>query len=137
MTIRSARHVGSQVGEELFENAGLALLFALILVFIYVMLRFRWKLAVGAIVATVHDVLVTTGIFALAGWQFDLTVLGSILAVLGYSLNDTIVVYDRIRDNFRLMRRGSAGSHRQRVREPNARRARWSRASRACSCCSR
>jgi len=94
-------------GEELFENAGLALLFALIMIFIYVMVRFRWKLAVGAIVATIHDVLVTTGIFALAGWPFDLTVLGSILAVLGYSINDTIVVYDRIRDNFRLMRRGT------------------------------
>jgi preprotein translocase subunit SecF len=105
--LRGAANVSSQVGEELFENAGLALLFALILVFIYVMLRFRWKLAVGAIVATLHDILVTTGIFALAGWQFDLTVLGSILAVLGYSLNDTIVVYDRIRDNFRLMRRGT------------------------------
>jgi preprotein translocase subunit SecF len=99
--------VGAQVGDDLFENAGLALLFALILVFVYVMVRFRWKLAVGAIVATLHDVLVTAGVFALAGWQFDLTVLGSILAVLGYSLNDTIVVYDRIRDNFRLMRRGS------------------------------
>jgi preprotein translocase subunit SecF len=107
VTIRRLESVGSQVGADLFENAGLALLFALILVFIYVMVRFRWKLAVGAIVATLHDVLVTTGIFALAGWQFDLTVLGSILAVLGYSLNDTIVVYDRIRDNFRLMRRGS------------------------------
>jgi preprotein translocase subunit SecF len=107
VTILSAANVGSQVGEELFENAGLALLFALIMVFVYIMLRFRWKLAVGAIVATMHDVLVTTGIFALAGWTFDLTVLGSILAVLGYSLNDTIVVYDRIRDNFRLMRRGS------------------------------
>jgi preprotein translocase subunit SecF len=107
VTILGAANVGSQVGEELFENAGLALLFALILVFVYVMLRFRWKLAVGAIVATIHDVLVTTGIFAVAGWTFDLTVLGSILAVLGYSLNDTIVVYDRIRDNFRLMRRGS------------------------------
>ncbi|HUQ53822.1 MAG TPA: protein translocase subunit SecF [Gammaproteobacteria bacterium] len=106
--IRSTATVGGQVGEDLFENAGLALLFALILVFAYVMLRFRWKLAVGAIVATLHDVIVTSGIFALAGWQFDLTVLGSILAVLGYSLNDTIVVYDRIRDNFRLMRRGSA-----------------------------
>jgi preprotein translocase subunit SecF len=99
--------VGSQVGDDLFENAGLALFFALLLVFIYVMLRFRWKLAVGAIVATVHDVVVTAGIYALAGWQFDLTVLGSLLAVLGYSINDTIVVYDRIRDNFRLMRRGS------------------------------
>jgi preprotein translocase subunit SecF len=107
VTIRRQDSVGSQVGDDLFENAGLALLFALMLVFVYVMLRFRWKLAIGAIVATLHDVLVTTGIFALAGWQFDLTVLGSILAVLGYSLNDTIVVYDRIRDNFRLMRRGS------------------------------
>ena len=92
----------------------------MILVFVYVMVRFRWKLAVGAIVATLHDVLVTTGIFALAGWQFDLTVLGSILAVLGYSINDTIVVYDRIRDNFRLMRRGSRRSHRQRLRESDA-----------------
>ena len=108
VTRRGSAFVGSQVGDDLFENAGLALLFALIFVFFYVILRFRWKLAVGAIVATLHDVLVTTGIFAVAGWSFDLTVLGSILAVLGYSLNDTIVVYDRIRDNFRLMRRGSA-----------------------------
>ena len=77
VTILRADNVGGQVGAELFENAGLALLFALIMIFIYVMLRFRWKLAVGAIVATVHDVLVTTGIFAIAGWQFDLTVLGS------------------------------------------------------------
>ena len=107
VTVGPPDFVGGQVGEDLFENAGLALLFALILVFAYVMLRFRWKLAVGAIVATIHDVLVTTGIFALAGWTFDLTVLGSILAVLGYSINDTIVVYDRIRDNFRLMRRGT------------------------------
>lgn len=108
VTIRRLESVGGQVGEDLFENAGLALLFALLLVFVYVMLRFRWKLAVGAIVATLHDVLVTTGVFAFMRWPFDLTVLGSILAVLGYSLNDTIVVYDRIRDNFRLMRRGSA-----------------------------
>jgi preprotein translocase subunit SecF len=106
--LRGSESVGSQVGDDLFENAGLALLFALLFVFAYVLLRFRWKLAVGAIVATLHDVLVTTGIFAAAGWSFDLAVLGSILAVLGYSLNDTIVVYDRIRDNFRLMRRGSA-----------------------------
>jgi preprotein translocase subunit SecF len=83
-------------------------MFALIMVFIYVMLRFRWKLAVGAIVATLHDGIVTIGVFSLFELPFDLTVLGSILAVLGYSLNDTIVVYDRIRDNFRLMRRGTA-----------------------------
>lgn len=107
VVIRSSSNVGSQVSEDLFENAGLALLFALMLVFVYVMLRFRWRLAVGAIVATLHDVLVTAGIYAFAGWTFDLTVLGSLLAVLGYSINDTIVVYDRIRDNFRLMRRGS------------------------------
>jgi preprotein translocase subunit SecF len=105
--LRGAEVVSSQVGEDLAENSALALLFALIMIFIYVMLRFRWKLAVGAIVATVHDVVVTVGVFAVLGWQFDLTVLGSVLAVLGYSLNDTIVVYDRIRDNFRLMRRGS------------------------------
>jgi preprotein translocase subunit SecF len=83
------------------------MVFALAMVFIYVMVRFRWKLALGAIVATMHDVLITAGAFAVFGWQFDLTVLGSILAVLGYSLNDTIVIYDRIRDNFRLMRRGT------------------------------
>jgi preprotein translocase subunit SecF len=108
VTLRRLESVGPQVGEDLAEQGGLAMLFALIMVFIYVMLRFRWKFAVGAIVATLHDIIVTTGVFAVLGWQFDLTVLGSILAVLGYSLNDTIVVYDRIRDNFRLMRRGSA-----------------------------
>ena len=107
VTIRGSANVGSQVGDDLFVNAGLALFFALLLVFIYVMLRFRWKLAIGAIVATVHDIIVTAGIYALSGWSFDLTVLGSLLAVLGYSINDTIVVYDRIRDNFRLMRRGT------------------------------
>lgn len=108
VALRRLDSVGPQVGEDLAEQGALAMLFALLLVFMYVMLRFRWKLAVGAIVATLHDILVTTGVFAVMGWQFDLTVLGSILAVLGYSLNDTIVVYDRIRDNFRLMRRGSA-----------------------------
>lgn len=107
VTLRRLESVGPQVGEDLAEQGGLAMLFALIMVFIYVMLRFRWKFAVGAIVATLHDIIVTTGVFAVLGWQFDLTVLGSILAVLGYSLNDTIVVYDRIRDNFRLMRRGA------------------------------
>jgi preprotein translocase subunit SecF len=107
VTLRRLESVGPQVGEDLAEQGGLAMLFALIMVFIYVMLRFRWKFAVGAIVATMHDIIVTAGVFAVVGWQFDLTVLGSILAVLGYSLNDTIVVYDRIRDNFRLMRRGS------------------------------
>jgi preprotein translocase subunit SecF len=100
--------VGSQVGEDLAQQSGLAMLFALIMIFIYVALRFRWKLAIGAIVATVHDVLITVGFFAIFRWQFDLTVLGAVLAVLGYSLNDTIVLYDRIRDNFRSMRRSSS-----------------------------
>ena len=100
--------VGPQVGENLAEQGGRAMLFALILIFIYVMIRFRWKLAVGAIVATVHDIVIVVGAFALFGWQFDLTVLGSVLAVLGWSLNDTVVLYDRVRDNFRHTRRGTA-----------------------------
>ena len=104
---RRLESVEGQVGEELAEQGGLAMLWALIMIFIYVMLRFRWKFAIGAIVATLHDIIVTAGVFSIFRWQFDLTVLGSILAVLGYSLNDTIVVYDRIRDNFRLMRRGT------------------------------
>lgn len=108
VVVREASAVGSQVGEDLAEQGGLALLFAMIMIFIYVVLRFRWKLALGAIVATAHDVIVTVGIFSVLGLQFDLTVLGSVLAVLGYSLNDTIVVYDRIRDNFRTVRRGTA-----------------------------
>ena len=110
VALREFASVGSQVGEELTEQGGLAMLFALIMIFIYVMLRFRWKLAIGAIVATVHDVIVTMGFFSVFGLQFDLTVLGSVLAVMGYSLNDTIVVYDRIRDNFRLVRRGTPES---------------------------
>jgi preprotein translocase subunit SecF len=100
--------IGPQVGQDLAEQGALAMVVALAMVFVYVMLRFRWKFAVGAIVATLHDVLVAAGIFAIVRWQFDLTVLGALLAVLGYSLNDTIVLYDRIRDNFRLMRRGTA-----------------------------
>jgi preprotein translocase subunit SecF len=99
--------VGPQVGRDLTEQGGLAMLFALIGIFIYVMLRFRWKFALGAIVATLHDAIVTVGIFSLLGWEFDLTVLGAVLAVIGYSVNDTIVVYDRIRDNFRIMRRAN------------------------------
>jgi preprotein translocase subunit SecF len=105
--VKRLESIGPQVGEDLAQQGVLAMVFALAMVFIYVMMRFRWKLALGAIVATLHDVLITTGAFAVFRWQFDLTVLGSILAVLGYSLNDTIVIYDRIRDNFRLMRRSA------------------------------
>ena len=105
--VKRLENIGPQVGEDLAQQGALAMFFALAMVGLYVAIRFRWKLALGAIVATLHDVLITTGMFAVFRWQFDLTVLGSILAVLGYSLNDTIVIYDRIRDNFRLMRRSN------------------------------
>ena len=105
MKLQRIENVGPQVGEDLAEQGGLAVIVALGLTFVYVMLRFRWKLAAGAIVATAHDVLTTVGFFSIFHLQFDLTVLGSVLAVLGWSLNDTVVIYDRIRDNFRLMRR--------------------------------
>jgi preprotein translocase subunit SecF len=105
---RRVEFVGPQVGEDLVENGGLAMLFVLLMVFGYIVLRFRWKFAVGAISALVHDVIITFGFFSLTGLEFDQTVLAAVLAVIGYSLNDTIVVYDRIRENFRLMRRGTA-----------------------------
>ena len=106
--LRRADFVGPQVGEELTERGGLAMLIALVLIFVYVMLRFRWKFAAGTISALVHDVIVVVGFFSIFGFSFDLTILAAILATIGYSLNDTIVVFDRIRENFRLMRRGSA-----------------------------
>ncbi len=106
--LRQLEFVGPQVGEELTEQGGLAMLFALIMIFAYVMIRFRWKFAAGAIAALVHDVIITIGFFSVTGLSFDLTVLAAVLAVIGYSLNDTIVVFDRIRENFRLVRRGTA-----------------------------
>jgi len=96
--------VGSAVGEELREQGGLGLLLALGIVMLYVAFRFQFKFSVGAVVALVHDVLIVLGIFALFGLDFDLTVLAALLAVIGYSLNDSIVVSDRIRENFRIMR---------------------------------
>lgn len=96
--------VGPQVGEELREDGGLGLLAALIVVMLYVALRFQYKFSVGAVVALFHDVLITLGLFSIFGWEFDLTVLAALLAVIGYSLNDTIVVFDRIRENFRGVR---------------------------------
>jgi len=84
------------------------MLIALILIFIYVMLRFRWKFAAGAIAALIHDVIVLVGYFSIFRIGFDLTIVAAILATIGYSLNDTIVVFDRIRENFRIMRRGTA-----------------------------
>ena len=108
MELRRFEFVGPQVGEELTEQGGLAMLIALILIFIYVMLRFRWKFAAGTISALVHDVIVVIGFFSIFGVGFDLTILAAILATIGYSLNDTIVVFDRIRENFRVIRRGTA-----------------------------
>jgi preprotein translocase subunit SecF len=104
----AADTVSTQIGEELIENGGLAMLFVLVMVFLYIVLRFRWKFAAGANAALVHDVVIVFGFFSLVGLEFNQSVLAAVLAVIGYSLNDTIVVYDRIRENFRLMRRGTA-----------------------------
>lgn len=103
-TISNINIIGSQVGGEVYLNALMALALALACMLAYVALRFQFKLAVGAVLALFHDTLVTLGVFALFGWPFDLTVLAAILALIGYSLNDTIVVYDRIRENFRRVR---------------------------------
>jgi preprotein translocase subunit SecF len=98
--MRSSGFVGPQVGEELTEQGILAVIYALIGIFIYVMFRFQWRFSVGAVVATVHDILTTVGILSILQVSFDLTVVAALLAVVGYSLNDTIVVFDRIRENF-------------------------------------
>ncbi|NKB38952.1 MAG: protein translocase subunit SecF [Gammaproteobacteria bacterium] len=102
--LRRQEFVGPQVGEELTEDGGLAMLAALAMIMMYVAVRFQMRFSVGAIAALMHDVIITMGFFSLTQLNFDLTVLAAILAVIGYSLNDTIVVYDRIRENFRRMR---------------------------------
>ena len=101
----SSEYVSAQVGEELSEQGGLAMIFALIMIMIYIVFRFQWKFSIGAVLALIHDVLITLGIFSFFQLTFDLAVLAAILAVVGYSLNDTIVIFDRIRENFRSMRR--------------------------------
>ena len=106
LDLRRVEFVGPQIGEELREDGGLALLYALIAIAIYVMLRFEWRFSVGALLALVHDVVITVGLFSLLQVEFDLPVLAALLAIIGYSLNDTIVIYDRIRENFRKMRKG-------------------------------
>jgi preprotein translocase subunit SecF len=106
--MRRVEFVGPQVGEELTEQGGLAMLYALIGILIYVSLRFEYRFSLGAVAALVHDVTITLGIFSLAQIEFDLTVLAALLAVIGYSLNDTIVVFDRVRENFRKIRKGSS-----------------------------
>ena len=106
--LRRVEYVGPQVGDELTEDGGLALLYSLFGILIYVAWRFEYKFALGSVAALAHDVLITLGFFSILQMEFDLTVLAAILAVIGYSLNDTIVVYDRIRENFRMLRKGSA-----------------------------
>ena len=106
ITLVRAEFVGPQVGQELVEQGGLAALGALAGILVYVMFRFEWRLAVGTIAATVHDVIFTVGWFSLFQLEFDLTVLAAVLAVIGYSVNDTVVVLDRIRENFRKRRKG-------------------------------
>ena len=101
----SSEYVSAQVGEELTEQGGLAMIFELIMIMIYIVFRFQWKFSIGAVLALIHDVLITLGIFSFFQLTFDLAVLAAILAVVGYSLNDTIVIFDRIRENFRSMRR--------------------------------
>jgi len=108
ITLRRVEFVGPQVGDELTEDGALAVLYALFGVLIYVALRFEWRFSIGSVAALVHDVILTIGVFAWTGMQFDLTVLAAILAVIGYSLNDTIVVFDRVRENFRTMRTGTS-----------------------------
>ncbi len=105
----SSEFIGSQVGEELREESGLGLFLALVVVLIYVGMRFQFKFGIASVLPLAHDVIITLGVFALFQWTFDLTVLAALLAVIGYSLNDTIVVADRIRENFRRMREGDAG----------------------------
>lgn len=107
VTMRRVEFVGPQVGEELREKGGLAVLAALFGIVLYIWFRFEKKFSVGSVLALVHDVLITVGFFALFQIEFDLTILAAILAVIGYSLNDTIVVFDRIRENFVLMRSGT------------------------------
>ena len=106
-TVKRVEFVGPQVGEELRDQGGLGMLMALGGVLIYLAFRFQWKFAVGAIISLIHDVVVTMGILSFFQITFDLTVLAAVLAIIGYSLNDTIVVFDRVRENFRLLRKAS------------------------------
>lgn len=105
--MRRVEFVGPQVGDELKEDGGLAMLYALIGILIYVALRFQMRFSIGAIIALIHDVIITIGLFSILQMNFDLSVLAAVLAVIGYSLNDTIVVFDRIRENFRKLRNES------------------------------
>lgn len=105
--LRRVDFIGPEVGKELVNDGALALLLVSVGITIYLWIRFEWRFAVGAIVATIHDVVILLGLFAFFRWDFSLTVLAAVLAILGYSVNDTVVVFDRIRENFRRMRKGT------------------------------
>jgi len=105
VTMRRVEFVGPQVGRELIENGALALLFVSMGIVVYLWFRFEWKFGVAAIIANLHDVVIILGFFSIFQWEFSLTVLAAVLAILGYSVNESVVVFDRIRENFRKMRR--------------------------------
>jgi preprotein translocase subunit SecF len=105
--IKRVESVGGQVGKELFENGALAILFVCLGIILYLSLRFEWRFALAAVVANMHDVIIILGFFAFFQWEFNLTVLAAVLAVLGYSVNESVVVFDRVRENFKKMRRSS------------------------------
>jgi len=107
MEIKRVESVGSQVGDELYEKGALAILFVFIGIMLYLTLRFEWRFAIAAIIANMHDVIIILGFFAFFQWEFNLTVLAAVLAVLGYSVNESVVVFDRVRENFRKMRKAN------------------------------
>jgi preprotein translocase subunit SecF len=107
VNMRRVEFVGPQVGKELIENGALALLFVSLGIVVYLWFRFEWKFGVAAIIANLHDVVIILGFFSIFQWEFSLTVLAAVLAILGYSVNESVVVFDRIRENFRKMRRAT------------------------------
>lgn len=106
-TVGKGDFIGSQVGEELVDQGSLAILYAIIGILLYVTMRFEWRFSIGSVTALVHDVIITVGVFSITQMEFDLTILAALLAVIGYSLNDTIVVFDRVRENFKTLRKKS------------------------------
>ena len=106
-TVGKGDFIGSQVGEELVDQGSLAILYAIIGILLYVTMRFEWRFSIGSVAALVHDVIITVGVFSVIQMEFDLTILAALLAVIGYSLNDTIVVFDRVRENFKTLRKKS------------------------------
>ncbi|MDB4040651.1 protein translocase subunit SecF [Methylophilaceae bacterium] len=107
MEVSRVESVGSQVGDELYESGALAVLFVFIGIMLYLTMRFEWRFAIAAIIANMHDVIIILGFFAFFQWEFNLTVLAAVLAVLGYSVNESVVVFDRVRENFRKMRKAN------------------------------